>query len=70
MRLAGALRGPYKDKRVLAALTRNPYISPRADICCPHLTVGPHGFIDDQVTIYAHPDGGEVRLGRGAEDAE
>jgi acetyltransferase-like isoleucine patch superfamily enzyme len=65
MHLAGALRGPYKDKRILAHLTENPYISPHAQICCPRLTVGPQCFIDDGVTIYANPDGGEVRLGRG-----
>mgnify|MGYP005839456447 CR=1 FL=1 len=65
MRLAGAFRGPYKDKRVLASLTQNPYISPRAQIWCRRLTVGPQCFIDDGVTIYAHSDGGEVRLGRG-----
>ena len=64
-RLAGALRGPYKDKRVLAHLTSNPYVSPRAQIHCPRLTIGPQCFIDDDVTIYAHADGGEVRLGRG-----
>ncbi|MBC7237917.1 MAG: acyltransferase [Chloroflexi bacterium] len=70
IRLAGAMRGPYKDRRVLANLTQNPYISPRAQIHCPRLTIGPHCFIDDDVTIYAHPDaddaaGGEVRLGEG-----
>ena len=65
LRLAGALRGPYKDRRVLANLTSKPYISPKADIHCPRLVVGPHCFIDDYVTIYSHPDGGEVRLGEG-----
>lgn len=65
MRLAGAFRGPYKDRRVLAHLTRHPYISPRAQIHCARLTVGPQCFIDDYVTIYAHEDGGEVRLGEG-----
>lgn len=64
-RLAGAFRGPYKDRRVLAHLTQKPYISPRAQIHCPRLTVGPQCFIDDYVTIYAHEDGGEVRLGEG-----
>mgnify|MGYP005841576461 CR=1 FL=1 len=65
LRLAGAMRGPYKDRRMLAGLTENPYISPRAEIHCRRLTVGPHCFIDDGVTIYAHADGGEVCLGRG-----
>ena len=65
LRLAGAMRGPYKDRRILANLTAHPYISPRADILCPRLTVGAHCFVDDGVTIYAHPDGGEVCLGEG-----
>ena len=65
MRLAGAMRGPYKDRRVLANLTENPYISPRAQIHCPRLSLGAHCFIDDDVTLYAHPDGGEIRLGEG-----
>ena len=63
LRLAGAMRGPYKDRRVLAYLTDRPYISPLAQIHCPRLVIGPHCFIDDYVTIYAHEDGGEVRLG-------
>jgi len=65
MYLAGALRGPYKDKRVLATLTDRPYISPKAQIHCPRLILGAHCFIDDYVTLYAHHDGGEVRLGEG-----
>jgi len=65
VRFAGALRGPYKDKRVLANLTPYPYISPRAQIFCPRLTVGAHCFIDDDVTIFSHHDGGEVVLGEG-----
>ena len=65
LRLAGVLRGPYKDRRMLANLTANPYISPRAQIHCARLTIGAHCFVDDDVTIYAHPDGGEVRLGEG-----
>lgn len=65
MRLAGALRGPYKDKRILATLTAHPYISPRAQIHCPRLTIGQQCFIDDDVVIYAHHDGGQVRLGDG-----
>ena len=59
------MRGPYKDRRVLAYLTDKPYISPRADIHCSRLTIGPQCFIDDGVTIYSHEDGGEVRLGEG-----
>ena len=65
LRLAGAMRGPYKDRRILAYLTANPYVSPRAQIHCARLTIGPQCFIDDDVTIYGHPDGGQVCLGRG-----
>jgi len=59
------MRGPYKDRRILAYLTRHPYISPKAQIHCQRLSVGPQCFVDDYVTIFAHPDGGEVRLGEG-----
>lgn len=65
LRLAGAMRGTYKDRWVLANLTPNPYVSPKAQIHCARLSVGPHCFVDDYVTIYAHGDGGEVRLGKG-----
>ncbi len=46
--------GYYKDKRILLNYTNRPYISPRAQITCPRLYVGPKCFIDDGVTIYAH----------------
>jgi len=65
LRIAGWVRGPYKDKRILALLTAKPYISPRAQIKAHDLVIGPQCFIDDYVTIYAHPDGGSIRLGRG-----
>ena len=65
LHLAGWLAGPYKHRRVLAYLTRNSYVSPRAQIECPDLRLGPNCFIDDGVTIYAHADGGPVVLGKG-----
>jgi len=53
--LAGLPLGPYKDKkRLLRYLGERPYISPRAQIGCPNLEIGPKSFIDDYVTIYAH----------------
>jgi len=61
--LAEALVGPYKDRRILARVGNKPYISPRAQIKCPRLYLGRGCFIDDEVTIYAHSDGGDVRLG-------
>jgi len=63
VRLAGALAGLYKDRRILALVTDRSYISPHAQIKCPRLHLGRSCFIDDGVTIYAHHDGGEVRLG-------
>jgi acetyltransferase-like isoleucine patch superfamily enzyme len=54
-RLAGLPLGPYKGKRkLLRYLGDRPYISPKAQIGCPNLELGPKCFIDDYVTIYAH----------------
>ncbi len=63
--LAGALVGPYKARRLLAQVTRKPYISPRAQVHGRQLQIGAHCFIDDNVTIFAHPDGGKIILGEG-----
>jgi acetyltransferase-like isoleucine patch superfamily enzyme len=63
VRIAEALTGAYKDRRILAQLTERSYISSRAQVRCPRLHLGRSCFIDDGVTIYAHSDGGEVRLG-------
>jgi acetyltransferase-like isoleucine patch superfamily enzyme len=54
--LAGLPMGPYKDKRALLGyLGDRSYVSPRAQIKCRNLRMGPRCFIDDYVTIYAHP---------------
>jgi len=63
VRLAGALVGPYKARRRLAQVTRKPYISPRAQVHCRDLVIGPQCFIDDYVTIFGHPSGGRIALG-------
>lgn len=63
LRLACRLVGPYKARRQLIALSGRSFVSPRADIHCPQLELGRRVFIDDHVTIYAHRDGGSVRLG-------
>jgi acetyltransferase-like isoleucine patch superfamily enzyme len=53
--LASLPLGPYKDKRALLDyMGKGSYISPRAQIKCPELIMGPKCFIDDYVTIYAH----------------
>ena len=57
------LGGVYKDRKLLANLTPWPFISPLAQIRCADLRVGRHAFIDDDVTIYAHDDGGRVEVG-------
>ena len=58
LRLAEALAGTYKDRRILAQLTARSYVSSRAQVRCGQLRLG-----HDGVTIYAHKDAGEVRLG-------
>jgi acetyltransferase-like isoleucine patch superfamily enzyme len=63
VRFAEALVGPYKDRRILAHVSDQSYISSRAQIWCPRLRLARSCFVDDGVTIYAHSDGGEVRLG-------
>ncbi len=63
LEVARVSAGVYKDRKILAAVTSRPWISPRAEIRCPNLRVGPHAFIDDRVTIYAHEGGGRVELG-------
>jgi acetyltransferase-like isoleucine patch superfamily enzyme len=63
VRVAERLVGPYKDRRLLAHVSDKSYISPRAQIWCPRLQLGRSCFVDDGVTIYAHGDGGDVRLG-------
>lgn len=65
LRLAWALTGPYKDKRLLAQLTHRPVVSPFAQVRCADLVIGAGSFIDDGVVIYSHtPDSG-VRIGSG-----
>lgn len=56
VRLASLPLGPYKDKRILLRyMGGRSYVSPKAQISCPKLQMGPRCFIDDYVTIYAHP---------------
>jgi acetyltransferase-like isoleucine patch superfamily enzyme len=65
VRLASALVGPYKARRVLATLTPKPYVSPGAQIICRDLRLGAHAFVD-AVVIYDRGDGGGLVLGDGA----
>jgi acetyltransferase-like isoleucine patch superfamily enzyme len=63
VRLAGVLAGPYKGRRILAHVSDKSYVSPQAQIQCAQFQLGHSCFIDDGVTVFSHPDGGEVRLG-------
>jgi galactoside O-acetyltransferase len=56
MRLAELPLDPYKGRRKLFRyLGDRSYVSPKAQIVCPILELGPRCFIDDYVTIFAHP---------------
>ncbi len=59
--LAGLPLGHYVNKWPLAELKT--YISPKAQIDCPHLHLDNKCFIDDFVTIFGR-DGGKVELGK------
>lgn len=65
-RLATWAAPPYKGKRRLAQLSAAGYISPRARITCPDLRLGRHCYVDDEVVIFNHGDGGYAALGDGA----
>ncbi len=64
--LASFLRGPYKDKKLLAHLTHRPYISPHAQVWVKDLEIGAQAFVDDNVTLFAHQDGGRIAIGSGS----
>jgi len=55
--LAGLPVDPYRSRRELAHIKT--YISPKAQISCPNLHIGPRCFIDDFVTIFGQ-DGSVV----------
>ena len=56
LRLAELPLDQYKGKKkLLRYLGNRPYISPRAQISCSNLELSPECFIDDYVTIFAHP---------------
>jgi acetyltransferase-like isoleucine patch superfamily enzyme len=65
-RLAELAAPPFKGRwRLLRYLGDRPYISPKAQIFCSNLSMGPKCFIDDYVTIYAHTSAlGKVQLAR------
>jgi acetyltransferase-like isoleucine patch superfamily enzyme len=64
-RLAVLWLGPYKATREYVRVTGRSYVSPRAQIHCPQLTIGRRCFIDDFVTIYSAYPEGQIVLGDG-----
>lgn len=64
MRLAAWGQAPYKARRHLARWGRWGYVSPRAQLHCQDLFLSHGCFIDDDVTIFQHPNGGPVHLGQ------
>lgn len=58
--IAGLPVGSFRSRRVLARIKT--YISPKAQIGCPNLHLGPNCFIDDFVTIWGTD--GSVILGK------
>ncbi|HBY94800.1 MAG TPA: transferase [Chloroflexi bacterium] len=66
--LAASLQGPYKARKPLALLTDRPFISPCATVYggSGQIEIGPNCFIDDDVTIFAHPHGGRIVIGAGS----
>ncbi len=65
-RFATWAAAPYKGKRLLAQANRRGFISVHAQIACRDLRLGQHCYIDDEVVIFDHGDGGAVSLGDGA----
>ncbi len=63
LKLASRMVGPYKARRKLISLSGRSYVSPWADIQCVQFQVGQRAFIDDDVTIFAHRDGGKFSIG-------
>ncbi|MCB0190832.1 MAG: acyltransferase [Anaerolineae bacterium] len=54
--IAIAPLGSYKGKKQwFQFMGKRSFISPRAQIDCPHFQTGNKCFVDDYVTIYAHP---------------
>jgi acetyltransferase-like isoleucine patch superfamily enzyme len=62
MRLAAWGQAPYKARRHLARWGRWGYMSPRAQIHCADLFLSPGCFVDDDVIIFQHANGGPVHL--------
>jgi acetyltransferase-like isoleucine patch superfamily enzyme len=64
-RLASWFSPPYKNRRYLARLTSNSYISPKALISHNGLQMEGNAFLGDGVIIHKAKDGGCVRIAKG-----
>jgi acetyltransferase-like isoleucine patch superfamily enzyme len=60
--LAGLPLGPHRGKLPLRRI--RPYISPRAEVSCPNLSLGPSCYIDALTVIWSGKRGGSVTLAR------
>jgi carbonic anhydrase/acetyltransferase-like protein (isoleucine patch superfamily) len=66
-RLASCFSPPYKNRRYLARLTPNSYVSPKALISHNGLQLEGNAFLGDGVIIHKAKDGGFVKLAKGVE---
>jgi len=63
MWFAGWFYPPYKARHALASMSPNGYISPRASLQHPGLSLGIHVFLGDGVTIFGRSADEKVVLG-------
>lgn len=62
-RMAGLFFPPYYARISLSRMNPKGYVSPKATVSHPLLSLGRNTFIDDRVLIFQDEDGGPVELG-------
>jgi acetyltransferase-like isoleucine patch superfamily enzyme len=62
-RLAGIGVGPYRRQTLLAALTRHPYVSPRAEVFGLDPQLGEHAFVAERSVLARWKGNGTISLG-------
>ena len=62
MRIASWGQPPYKARRHLARNGPVGYVSAKAQLHGQEISLAPGCFVDDDVVIFQHPEGGPVRL--------
>lgn len=65
--LAGLFFPPYYARIALSRMNSKGYVSPKAIVSHPFLSLGKNIFIDDGVLIYQDEDGGAIELGDGVQ---